>query len=76
MSAARGFDWGAVMRAGMQGLGLAPEVFWRLSPAELLLMLGETGGTPAMRRDAFEALAARFPDTRSHQMETENGGER
>lgn len=57
-----GFDWPALMRAGMQDLGLAPEVFWRLTPAELLLMLGEAGGPAPMGRDTFEALAARFPD--------------
>jgi uncharacterized phage protein (TIGR02216 family) len=57
-----GFDWPALMRAGIQGLGLAPEAFWRLTPAELLLMLGEAEGAAPMRRDAFEALVARFPD--------------
>jgi uncharacterized phage protein (TIGR02216 family) len=56
-----GFDWPALMRAGIGGLGLAPEVFWRLGPAELLMLLGEGGAAP-MGRNAFEALAARFPD--------------
>ncbi|KPQ17654.1 MAG: phage conserved hypothetical protein [Rhodobacteraceae bacterium HLUCCO18] len=58
-----GFDWAAMMRAGISGLGLPPGEFWRLSPSELLLMLGETGPAP-MHRSAFEALAARFPDLR------------
>jgi uncharacterized phage protein (TIGR02216 family) len=62
MSRPQGFDWAALMRAGMQGLGLPPEVFWRLSPVELLVMLGESGCGAPMGRDAFEALAARFPD--------------
>lgn len=57
----RGFDWPALMRAGIGGLGLSPEMFWRLSPAELLLMLGP-GAAPPMTRAAFEDLAARFPD--------------
>jgi uncharacterized phage protein (TIGR02216 family) len=57
-----GFDWPALMRAGLQGLGLTPEVFWRLTPAELLLMLGDEAGQAPMGRDRLEALAARFPD--------------
>ena len=63
-----GLDWAAMMRAGISGLGLSPEAFWRLSPAELLLMLGETGPAP-MQRSAFDALAARFPDVRKHEAE-------
>lgn len=61
MSAAR-FDWPALMRAGLQGLGLAPETFWRLTPAELALMLGDAPGAAPMGRARLEALAARFPD--------------
>lgn len=59
---AGGFDWPALMRAGLQGLGLAPSVFWALTPAELLMMLGEGEGAAPMGRDRLEALAARFPD--------------
>ena len=36
-------DWAGLMRAGMRGLGLRPDQFWRLSPAELMLMLGVDG---------------------------------
>ncbi|NKX46307.1 rcc01693 family protein [Roseicyclus persicicus] len=61
MSAPR-FDWPALMRAGLQGLGLTPDAFWRLTPAELLLMLGEVPGAAPMGRGALEALIARFPD--------------
>jgi uncharacterized phage protein (TIGR02216 family) len=57
-----GFDWPALMRAGMQGLGLSPAAFWALTPAELLLMLGEGDGAAPMGRDRLEALAVRFPD--------------
>jgi len=57
-----GFDWPALMRAGMQGLGLTPEAFWRLTPAELLVMLGDQAGPAPMGRAGLEALAARFPD--------------
>ncbi|WP_420394961.1 rcc01693 family protein [Nioella sp.] len=58
----RPFDWPGLMRAGMQGLGLTPAEFWALTPAELLLMLGDPGGAAPMGRAGLEALAARFPD--------------
>lgn len=56
------FDWPALMRAGMRGLGLRPDQFWALTPAELLLMLGEGSGAPPLSRSRLEELAARFPD--------------
>ncbi|RFU13184.1 phage tail assembly chaperone [Rhodobacteraceae bacterium W635] len=59
---ARLFDWPGLMRAGMQGLGLTPAAFWALTPAELLLMLGEPTATTPLGRAGLEALAARFPD--------------
>lgn len=65
----RGFDWAALMRAGIQGLGLAPDVFWALTPAELLMMLGDEPGSAPMGRDRLEALSQMFPDT----MEKEDG---
>lgn len=61
MSGKAGFDWAAMMRAGISDLGLAPRDFWRLTPAELLVILGEAGPAP-MRRSAFDTLVARFPD--------------
>jgi uncharacterized phage protein (TIGR02216 family) len=57
-----GFDWPALMRAGMQGLRLRPDEFWRLTPAELRLMLGQGGGHGPMRRAGLEALMAAWPD--------------
>lgn len=57
-----GFDWPALMRAGLQGMGLRPDQFWCLTPAEFLMMHGETSGAAPMGRDRLEALAARFPD--------------
>lgn len=62
MTAERPFDWPGLMRAGMQGLGLTPAHFWALTPAELMLMLGEPAGAAPMGRAGLEALAARFPD--------------
>lgn len=55
--------WPRLMRLGLVELGLAPDVFWSLTPAELMLMAGldRTGGG-AMSRSAFETLMARYPD--------------
>jgi len=55
-------DWPALMRAGLRGLGLSPDVFWRLTPAELLIMLGAEAGPAPMGRARLEALARAYPD--------------
>ncbi len=57
-----GFDWSTLMRAGMTGLRLTPDQFWRLTPAELRLMLGQGAGVPAMNRAGLDALLAAYPD--------------
>lgn len=57
-----GFDWPGLMRAGMRGLGLAPEAFWRLTPAELMLMLGTGGGEAPLCRARLDELARAYPD--------------
>jgi len=57
-----GFDWPALMRAGMRGLGLKPEEFLALTPAELRLMLGEDTGTKPMGRARLDELMSAFPD--------------
>ena len=59
---AKGFDWPVLMRAGMQGLGLAPGAFWALTPAELRLMLGHEGGAAPLSRAGLDALVAAYPD--------------
>lgn len=64
------FDWPALMRAGMQGLGLKPAEFWALTPMELRLMLGERQGVAPMARAGLEALVRAFPDS---QGEMSNG---
>ncbi|MCB1342085.1 MAG: phage tail assembly chaperone [Pseudooceanicola sp.] len=56
-------DWPGMMRAGIRGLGLAPDAFWRLTPAELLLKLGPLGEAP-MNRGRLEALLAAYPDAK------------
>lgn len=54
--------WPQLMRLGYVGLGLSPERFWSLTPAELMLMAGLDRPEGAMSRSAFADLAARFPD--------------
>lgn len=61
MSAGR-FDWPALMQAGIKGLGLRPQEFWALTPAELELMLGPNTGIAPLQRGGLEALMADFPD--------------
>lgn len=62
-----GLDWPALMRLGMGlprlgGLGLAPAVFWALSPAELALMAGEGGQEAPLSRARLGELLAAYPD--------------
>jgi len=57
-----GFDWPVLMRAGMRGLGLRPEEFWALTPAELQLLLGESSGAAPMGRARLDELVAAYPD--------------
>lgn len=59
------FDWQALMRAGIRGLGLRPAEFWDLTPAELRLMLGADAGGPSMGRDRLDELMAAFPDRKA-----------
>lgn len=62
---AAGLDWQALMRAGLRGLGLRPDQFWSLTPAELALMLGIEAGPAAMTRGRLAELAARYPDKKA-----------
>ncbi len=55
-------DWPGLMRAGMHGLGLTPDAFWRLTPMELKIMLGADRTLQALTRARFEELVAAFPD--------------
>lgn len=67
-------QWAALMRAGMAGLGLRPAEFWALTPAELMLMLGDARGDTAMDRSRLEELISAFPDmTRHATKETPHG---
>lgn len=60
------FDWPALMRAGMRGLGLRPAEFWALTPAELALLLGQGQGTAPLTRDRLDALARAYPDQKGN----------
>lgn len=52
------------MRAGLFGLRLKPEVFWRLTPAELSVMLGHEGANAAgLTRAKLQELSRLYPDT-------------
>ncbi len=57
-----GFDWPALMRAGMGGLGLTPDRFWALTPAELALLLGKQGGQVPLTRARLEQLERAYPN--------------
>lgn len=57
-----GLDWPGLMRVGLRGLGLKPWEFWRLTPAELALMLGEQASAPPLTRARLDELAAKWPD--------------
>lgn len=55
-------DWLGLMRVGLNGLGLSPDAFWRLTPLELKIMLGADRTSPALTRSRLQELAAAFPD--------------
>lgn len=57
-----GFDWPAIMRAGIGAMGLSPREFWALTPAEFVLMSGVGGTTQPLTRAGLSELLARFPD--------------
>lgn len=55
-------DWAGLMRAGLGTLGLTPEVFWRLTPVELRIMLGVDAAASPLTRARLDELARAFPD--------------
>ncbi|WP_347313114.1 rcc01693 family protein [Defluviimonas sp. SAOS-178_SWC] len=55
-------DWPGLLRAGLGGLGLRPEEFWRLTPAELVLMLGDPRAVAPLNRARLDELARAWPD--------------
>lgn len=57
-----GLDWPGLMRAGIAGLGLRPWEFWRLTPAELALMLGDPAAVKPMGQSQLQSLRQKWPD--------------
>ena len=57
-------DWPGLLRVGLMDLRLTPEVFWRLTPIELKIMLGADRTSPALTRAWLDELAAAYPDAR------------
>lgn len=55
-------DWPGLMRMGLIALRLEPEVFWHLCPAELLFLMGKSGGSAPLNRARLDELAAAYPD--------------
>jgi uncharacterized phage protein (TIGR02216 family) len=55
-------DWRGLMRVGLHELRLRPDQFWRLTPAELRIMMGVDAATPPLTRARLAELAAAFPD--------------
>jgi uncharacterized phage protein (TIGR02216 family) len=56
------FDWPGLMRTGIGGIGLRPEEFWRLTPAELVLMLGDPAAAAPLDRVRLGELVRAWPD--------------
>ncbi len=56
------FDWPGLLRAGMGSLGLHPEQVWKLTPAELVLMLGDPAAVAPLDRARLSELARAWPD--------------
>ena len=50
------------MHLGMCTLRLTPDEFWRLSPAELHVMLGQSDMCKSLDRLGLADLEKRFPD--------------
>jgi uncharacterized phage protein (TIGR02216 family) len=46
----------------LHDLHLTPDQFWRLTPAELRVMMGVDASAPPLTRARLAALAAAFPD--------------
>lgn len=60
-----GISWSDLMRFGMCDLRLAPEVFWSLTPVELMMMSGQGDGPAAIDRTGLDALMRKFPDEKT-----------
>jgi len=60
-----GISWDDLMRFGLCDLRLSPEVFWSLTPVELMMMSGQDKRSAAVRSAGLDALMLKFPDKKS-----------
>jgi uncharacterized phage protein (TIGR02216 family) len=56
------FAWPLLLRIALRNLRLSPEDFWRLTPAELTVMLGNDSGNAPLGRNRLDELLQAFPD--------------
>ncbi len=59
---AQRLDWPGLLRAGLGGLRLTPDQFWRLTPAEMAMMMGDPGAVRPLGRAQLDLLRAAWPD--------------
>lgn len=58
-----GLPWADLLRLGVGDLRLAPDVFWNLTPAELMLLAGmDTDPSGAQNRAGLDRLMGLYPD--------------
>ena len=55
-------NWPVLMGFGIGQMGLAPDVFWSLTPAELQLMMGPAQRAGPLSRESLSRLMEAFPD--------------
>lgn len=55
-------DWRNLIYVGLHRLGLTPDVFWQLTPAELAIMIGVGPETQPLSRARLDELLTAFPD--------------
>jgi uncharacterized phage protein (TIGR02216 family) len=57
----RPFPWDEALSLGLHGLRLSPDLFWSLTPRELMIMAEATGRSgAALDRAGLKALMARY----------------
>lgn len=66
-------DWPMLLRLGLGHLGLHPDQFWVLTPAELWLMLGAPETAAHMDRAGLARLMQAFPDEHEARQEVPHG---
>ena len=54
--------WYRLMQVGMVHLRFKPNEFWELTPAELMLLMGDTVKDDPITRSGLAELISRFPD--------------